>query len=156
MARISDLLGNAKKQDMIRVAKKERVPYRGKKKHGTQMSKQEQDYLFSKLKAVRRWKMSEHALERIEAKGINVSYRDVVSTIHNSTIIEYHMARFKGQPDPRVLLRSKAVVNGKYNVHFVYSLKRREIVSSWLNEVTDVHKTLDWRDYDAKMKIRGV
>lgn len=153
MARMSDILGNAKKQDMFRVAKNEKVPYRGKKKHGSQMTTQEKEYIFKKLKSVKKWIVSKHALERIEEKGINVTYKDVVSTIHNSKIIEYHVAKFDNKDDIRVLLRGNAIVNRNYNVHFVYSLTRGKVVSSWLNEVTDTHKTLDWRDYDEKLYI---
>jgi len=156
MAKLADLLGNARRQDMIRMSKNESVPNRGKKKHGTQMTKEEIEYLFKRLRSVKRWRMSAHAVSRITEKGIKVTYRDAVSTIHTSKIIEYHIVNLgNGKKDERVLLRGNAVVNRDSNVHFVYSLTRQEIVSSWLNRVDDKHNTLDWRDYDEKLRIKG-
>lgn len=155
MARIADLFGNANKQDLKRLLVGENVPYRGKKKHGTQMTKREKEYLFKTLRSVEKWTISSHALDRIKEKGIKVTYEDVVSTIHNSEIIEYHIARYKEEDDVRVLLRGKTIVNRNSNVHFVYSLTRGEIVSSWLNRADDFHASLDWRDYSKDLKIVG-
>lgn len=160
MARMSDLLGNANRMDLYRVAKNEAVPVRGRKKYITQMSKAEVDYLFIKLRAVRKWGISTHALDRLVEKGIEATYADLVSTIDNSTIIEYHVAKFtdknnKKVDDHRVLLRSKARVNVDYNLHVVYSLTRKRIVSVWMNHKDDKHATLDMRDYDKNLKIVG-
>jgi hypothetical protein len=153
MAKLADLLGNANKMDLYRVAKNEEVPKRGRKKHYTQMSKKETDYLFSKLRGVKRWGLSYHALDRIEEKGIEVTYEDIVSTIYNSNIIEYHVTKYKGENDSRVLLRSKSLVNGENNLHVVYSISRKKIISSWLNHKNDKHKTIDMRDYSGNVKI---
>jgi len=156
MAKLADLLGNAKRTDLYRVAKNEKVPYRGKKKHGEQMNQKELDFLFNSLKSVDKWGLHPHALQRLQQKGIEATYADIVSTIHNATLIEYHLAKFNDKPDPRVILRAKAVVNGHYNLHVVYSLDRKVVVSVWMNDVNDKHATLDWRDYDKNFRIRGL
>lgn len=156
MAKMADIFGSAKIQDLKRVLNGEKVPYRGKKKHGTQMSRREKEYLFNTLKSVDKWEVSQHALDRIKDKGINVTYDDIISTIHNAMIIEYHVARYgDNKDDVRVVLRGNAVVNRNSNVHFVYSLTRKKIITSWLNRVDDKHETLDWRAYDSNLKILG-
>ena len=155
MASLAQLLGNAKRMDVYRVANNESVPRRGKKRHYSQMSKEEQDYLFSRLRNVKKWHIGDHALEQMEKKGIDVTYNDIKSTIHTSKIIEYHVAKVKNKEEERVLLRSNAVVNGKYNLHVVYGLGTKTIVSVWLNEVDDVHKTIDMNDYDKNVVIKG-
>jgi hypothetical protein len=155
MARLADMLGNAKRMDLYRYANNENVPKRGRKKHESQMSNKEKDYLFTKLRGVKRWGMSTHAVDRITEKGIEVSYNDVVSTIHNSTIIEYHLAKYQDEKDVRVLLRSNARVNRDYNLHVVFSITRGRVVSVWMNHKDDFHATLDMRDYDKNVKILG-
>lgn len=160
MARMAELLGNASRMDLYRVMENKTVPVRGRKKYFTQMSRPEVSYLFTKLKAVKKWVVSDHALDRITEKGIKVTYADLVSTVHNATIIEYHVAKCTLQDgekidDQRVLLRSKAMVNINYNLHVVYSLTRKRIVSVWMNHKNDKHKNLDMRDYDKNLKIIG-
>lgn len=155
MARLADLLGNAQRTDMFRMAENKPVPKRGKKKHYSQMTPEEKNYLFSKLKAVKKWGISTHALDRIYEKGIEATYSDLVSSIHNSYIIEYHVAQFDGKDDKRVVLRSKARVNRTYNLHVVFSISRQRIVSVWMNHVNDKHSTIDMTDYSRKVKIIG-
>lgn len=153
MAKLADLIGNAKKMDMRRVANGERVPKRGKKKHFTQMTNEEKKLLFDKLRSVRNWKVGGHALDRMEEKGIKVTYEDIVSTIYNSSIIEYHTVKLDNFNDKRVLLRSKAMTNGNYNLNVVYSITGRRVISVWLNSIDDLHDTIDMRDYDSDLKI---
>lgn len=153
MAKMLELVGNSKKQDILRYMKNERIPYRGKKKHGTQMTSREKAFLFQNLKAIKRWKLSSHALDRIEEKGIKMSYNDVVDSIDKSTIIEYHIAKCGDSEDKRVLLRSKSLENNGDNLHFVYSITRGVVISSWLNRAGDTHETLDWNAYDKNLKI---
>lgn len=154
MATMQEILGNAGKMDMMRVTKNQRVPNRGKKKHGSQMTKKERDYLYKRLQSFEKWTVSRHALDRIKMKNIRVTYDDIVSTIYYSEIIEYHVVEnFKGVRDERVLLRGKAIVNRNKNANFVYSITRGEIVSAWLNRVDDRHATLSWSDYSKDVKI---
>jgi hypothetical protein len=159
MAKLFDVLGNAKKMDLYRVAKNESVPKRGRKKHYSQMTKDEKDSLFARLRGIKGWKLSNHSLDRLVEKNIHATYYDIVSTIHKSRIIEYHIVKMKEKDvninDERVLLRSNAVVNGDYNLHVVYSITRKKIVSVWINKVDDIHSTIDMRDYDKNVKIIG-
>lgn len=153
MAKMAELLGGTKRQDLLRVANNEKVPYRGRKKHFTQMSQHENRYLLDSLKDVDKWTMERHALDRIIEKEIDATYEDAVSTIHNGKIIEYHIAKHREEKDARVLLRANALVNGTYNLNVVYSLTRKSIVSVWINDIKDKHSTLDMNAYNRGLKI---
>lgn len=156
MTVLADLLGHAKRDDLFRISKGETLPYRGKRKHGSQMTKREKDYLVKSLKHVKRWRIRGHAKDRLEEKGINATYEDITSTIHNSTIIEYHIARkHNEEKDVRVLLRANNVINDCNNLNVVYSLSTESIVSFWLNDINDKHGSMDWSIYDKSLKIRG-
>lgn len=131
--------------------------YAGKRKHATQLKEHEKTGIWKRLKGVQEWEweMSPHALTRLKEKNIRASRQDVISAIHNAHIIEYKIdrnRRFKNY-DERVVLRSKAVVQGGYNLNAVYSLTNKCIVSVWLNHVNDRHATLDWSIYDKNMKV---
>lgn len=152
MVKMFELVGNAKKQDLCRAVNNELVPRRGKKKHGTQMRYDEKKYLITSLKSVKNWNMSKHVLERIEEKGLLITIDDIESTIHNSTIIEYHVVN-DNYKEERVLLKAKKTVNKQFHLNIVYSITRGNIISAWLNKVTDNHNSLDWRDYDNNLII---
>jgi hypothetical protein len=153
MARLAELVGNTKRHDLFRVAKNEKLPYRGRKKHFSQMTNQEINHIWNALRSVKKWNISSHALDRVTQKGIQVTYRDIITTIHNATIIEYHIAKFNDEKDNRVLLRSKAIANKYYNLNVVYSLTRKEVVSVWLNHINDRHETIDMSDYTKSLRI---
>lgn len=156
MAKLADMLGNSKRMDLYRISKNENVPTRGLKKHYTQMNDKEKNFIFATLKSYKNWGMSGHALDRLVEKGIEATYEDIVSTIHNSMIIEYHVAKFQGVNDERVLLRSKAIVNKCNNLHVVFSITRGRIVSVWMNHKDDKHSTIDMSDYSKSVKIIGM
>lgn len=142
--------------------KRDMAKFIGKRKHGSQLKEFEVDGLFERLKEVERkgqtWRMAGHALNRLKEKGINATYQDVVSTIHNAQILEYKIDHNKilGMCEERVLLRSKAVVNRNFNLHAVYSLTSRRIVTVWINHVKDFHDTLDWNLYTEDLPVFGV
>lgn len=135
----------------------------GQRKHWSHMSKNEIEGLFKRLKSVEanglRWRISGHTLDRLKEKGIQATYKDLVSTIHNSTIIEYkidEMKYQKGEPEERVVLRAKSIVNREYNLNVVYSLTNYKIITVWVNHINDFHETLDWNIYNPDMRVFGV
>jgi hypothetical protein len=140
----------------------EMAEFAGKRKHGSQLKDFEIDGLFNRLKAVEikglRWRIAGHALGRLQDKKINATYQDIVSTIHNSSIIEYKIDENKivGGYEERVVLRSTAMVNRDFHLHAVYSLTERRIITVWINHKSDFHATLDWSIYDEDMKVFGV
>lgn len=136
--------------------------YIGKRKHSSHMTESEVSGIFKRLKSVEesglKWRMAGHTLDRLTQKGIEADYSDIVSTIHNASIIEYKVDanKFTGEPEERVVLRSKAVVNRRYNLHAVYSLTERRIITVWINHVKDKHATLDWNLYTKEMPVFNV
>lgn len=132
--------------------------YAGQRKHNSQLSHFEKLSLFTRLKNVQYWGMSAHALDRLVEKGIKATKEDVVSTLNHANIVEYRIFQYSENDacDERVILRSKAMVNGRYNLHVVYSLTNHRIVSVWTNHVLDKHSTLDWSIYNKDMKVFGV
>lgn len=129
-----------------------------KRKHVSQMSVQEKDFIWKRLKGVKEtdWKVVDHALERIGEKGIRVTIKDLVTTIYNAELIEYKTIDKWNGVQERVVLRSKSVVNRNFNIHVVYNLTEKCIVTVWMNRIKDRHKTLDWSIYDAELKVLGV
>ena len=131
--------------------------YAGKRKHGSQLKKTEEIGLWSRLKSVNdsEWGIAPHAIERIAQKRIRATRQDIISTIHNANIVEYKIDFNKKirTYDERVVLRSKSVIHNKYNLHVVYSLTSKDVISVWLNHINDYHKTLDWSIYDKNIKV---
>lgn len=142
--------------------KEEMKKFVGNRKHVSQMTEKEINGLFNRLKSVeksgKRWSVSGHTFDRISQKGINATYEDVVSAIHNATLIEYKIdqAKFSDGVDERVVLRSKEVVNKSYNLNVVYSLTNRKVITVWINHIKDKHATLNWDIYNKDMKVFGV
>ena len=137
------------------MAVREIVKHLGKRKHASQLTVHEERALMKRLLQVEEWQwtMKQHALDRMEQKGVKASKRDVISTIYHSKIIEYKIDRAYQKCDERVVLRSKAFVNGDNNLHVVYSLTNNEIISVWMNHKDDRHSTLDWSIYSDDMKV---
>lgn len=131
--------------------------YVGKRKHVSQMSFKEKNKIWNALHSIgaEEWTLHHHAMQRLDEKGINATIEDIVSTIQNATIVEYKIdyVRYSDTYDHRVLLRSKAVVNGHYNLHVVFSLTTKRIISVWMNHVKDKHKTLNMGIYTSNMLI---
>lgn len=129
--------------------------YVGKRKHGSQLTQHEKTRLWQRLYSVQEfeWELSDHALDRVEEKGIRATKQDIISTIYHSEIIEYKIDSVKGKVEERVVLRSKAIVNEEYNLHVVFSLQDKIVVTVWMNHINDRHATLDWSIYDPSMKV---
>lgn len=133
----------------------EMIKYVGKRKHGSQLTQYEKTKLWQRLYSVQEfeWRLSNHALYRIREKGIRATKQDIISTIYHSEIIEYKINLIKGEVEERVVLRSKAIVNEEYNLHVVFSLQNKTVVTVWMNHINDRHATLDWSIYDPSMKV---
>lgn len=131
--------------------------YIGQRKHWSQMSDEETDGLFKRLRDISNWEMGGHALDRLSQKGIEATYNDIISTIHNCAIIEYKIDEDKyGNADERIVVRARARVNKHYHLNVVYSLTKKSIVTVWINDVKDLHRTLNWNIYNADMKVFGI
>jgi hypothetical protein len=129
--------------------------YIGKRKHGSQLQQEEANIIWKRLKSFDDWVISNHALDRLEEKGIKATKEDIVSTIGNASIIEYKIDYNEkiNRCDERVVLRANAIVNNTYNLNVVYSISRGVVVTVWINHLSDRHSTLDWSIYDENMKV---
>jgi len=134
--------------------------YAGKRKHGSQMTREEASSIWSRLKKVKEdeWIFTDHTFIRSLEKGIKITKKDLTSAIHNSELIEYKIDKLKFEDtyQERVVLRSKSIVNRCYNIHVVYSLSNNKVITVWMNHIKDRHKTLDWSIYDENLKVFGL
>ena len=119
------------------------------RKHCSQMTTDEKLFLNSFLtKDKNDYKMSRHATEREKQKIISKDcmYR----AIHNGNIIEYH---FKNSN--RLLVRGNVDENG-YNVCVVVNCDTREIITAYMNSVSDNHCTLKEELYEKDFDIASM
>lgn len=131
--------------------------YIGRRKHRSQLTQQEIDSISKRLEEVENWNFAGHALERLEEKGIEATREDIISTIYNSTIIEYKIDYNdrRNRCEERVVVRSNAIVNREYNLNVVYNITNQTVITVWNNHINDLHQTLDWSIYDENMKVFG-
>jgi hypothetical protein len=130
-----------------------------KRKHFTQMTKTEKRGLFARLESIPKWGMAGHALDRVKQKGINATYYDIVSIIDYCDIIEYRIADLAHVLNPdqvcdeRMIVRSKSIVNRSYDLSVVFSLTYEKIITVWMNDVDDQHKTINMSVFDPNMEV---
>lgn len=119
----------------------------GEKKHITQMTDIEQQTLLHKLNKIKYFSFGYHANEKIYERNINKKF--IIKAIKNSELIEYHLAN---QYSHRILLRSKNNYNNQ-SMCIVVDLISKEIVTVYLNDYNDHHRTLDWSNYNKNLDI---
>lgn len=129
--------------------------YIGKRKHCSQLEETEIKVIWERLKNIENWNIRTHALDRLEEKGIHATYNDLVSVIHDASIIEYKIDYNStiNRCDERVVVRANSIVNYCYNLNVVYSISQQRIITVWINHINDRHKTLRWELYDENMKV---
>lgn len=136
---------------------------RQQKKHYTQFAKDELIYLENKIKDINidNVKASKHLLSKTST---SYKHEDIINVLKDSNlkdrIIEYNVTITNKGIDRRVLLRSKEIfdvfVNDdikKCNLCFVISILSSEIITVYYNECYDNHDTIDWRRYNADLKV---
>ncbi|MBQ8997144.1 MAG: hypothetical protein IJ086_00460 [Clostridium sp.] len=135
--------------------------YKQKKKHYTQLTGEEFEYLESKLKELKEIKPSWHLVEK---NDILIKKLDVFKVLNDKNlrdlIIEFNITPNKNGYDKRALLRSRDVYNVninnnsvKCNLCFVISILKGEVVTAYYNEVNDNHDSIDWNRYDKDLKV---
>lgn len=126
------------------------------KKHYTQCTKTELQYLEIILKSLGCIKLSTHA----KKKNITINIDDIKKALKDinlkDNIIEYN----ETNGDKRVLVRSKEVyptnvegVTIYCNLCFVISLLKKEVVTAYYNSTKDNHDNIDLRRYNKNLKI---
>lgn len=137
---------------------KEMSKYIGMRKHSSQFKKSEKESLMKRLRSIDKWSISTHALKRIREKGIDATYNDIASTVHDCMIFEYKIDynRFTNRCEERIGVRSNSITNKNFNLNVIYSLTNKKVITVWLNRINDNHATLDKTLYDANLKIFNI
>lgn len=124
------------------------------KKHASHFTHNEVEQLYKARERVKDlWlkrgiKIGFHLQDKIRNGETKFSYEMTMETMLNSTIIEYNEIG----ADKRILLRSHISQNGNVQC-IVISLLTGKVITSYLNDVYDRHKTLDPRRYNKNLKI---
>lgn len=124
------------------------------KKHASHFTHKEVEQLYKARERVKDlWikrgiKIGFHLQDKIRNGETKFSYEMAMETMLNSTIIEYNEIG----ADKRILLRSHISQNGNVQC-IVISLLTGKVITSYLNDVYDRHKTLDPRRYNKNLKI---
>lgn len=132
-----------------------------KKKHYTQMSENELNFLKIEIEKIEHIKPSWH-LDNKSHVGYHIEdvWKVINDTDIKNRIIEFNITPKRGILDRRVLLRSKEIYSVEIdnnqidcNLCFVISLRSHEIITIYYNKCDDFHDTIDWRRYDENLKI---
>ena len=127
------------------------------KKHYTQMSERELDYLKYKLNHIDTIEISEHLYDKIT---VNFNEENILSILKTETynIIEFNQV--DNYSDERVLVRSTRpfLVDIKKkkklcDMCFVVSIKTNRVITLYYNERKDGHDTINFNRYNADLKI---
>jgi hypothetical protein len=121
----------------------------GLKKHISQMTELEQEFLMRRFHEVpqQEWSFTSYSKQRFNERGIDAEH--FLSLWEQDVeLIEYH---FKHNSN-RILLRSKAVHNDA-NVCAVFSIEQRKIVTVYLNYKENNHERLRLEFYNKDLDI---
>ncbi|WPH57039.1 hypothetical protein [Enterococcus phage G01] len=124
------------------------------KKHASQFTHKEVEQVYKARERVKDlWlkrgiKIGFHLQDKIRNGETKFSYEMTMKTMLSSTIVEYN----ETGADKRILLRSHYSKHGEVQC-IVVSLLSGKVITSYLNKVDDVHKTLDQRRYNKNLKI---
>lgn len=135
--------------------------YKQQKKHYTQLSIEELDYLEKMLHNLKKIRPSWHLVEK---KDILIKKKDILKVIKDSEIrnliIEYNTTKKSYGIDKRVVLRSKEVYNVEIgeniiecNLCFVISILSGEVITAYYNNINDNHENIDWARYNKNLKV---
>lgn len=126
------------------------------KKHYTQYTDIELDYLALLVRSIGNIKLSNHA----KKKEITVKLNDIKKILKSSDIKKQIIEYNRTNNDKRVLIRSKekyeTKVNGNTvycNICFVLSLVTKTIITVYYNDTKDNHNTINLNRYNKNLKI---
>lgn len=135
-----------------------------RKKHVSQMSKEEIAFLDKKLRKIRRIVKSRHLLNRRDTGRVPIRvFKEILRDPSRRNIIEYNETTKHGLVSKRILVRdSKTVKTRFYQSHtieaegdaslcFVIDYETGVIVTAYYNYANDDHETLNPYRYDATL-----
>lgn len=122
-----------------------------KKKHITQMSKEEIRYLINRFRSTpkNKWKFNMYSQQRAINRGVDMAvFRSIWS--NGFDLIEFHCHPIG---DSRILVRSIKTDSQDGQVCAVFSLLRVEVVTVYRNWRKNKHKNLVLSEYDPYLDI---
>lgn len=131
-----------------------RTTQRGRaRKHITQMSRDEVEYLRELISKVDNITLCDHAQEA--AARLNVSERYIRAVnLQRAQLVEFNTGRGTSR---RVVLRDKRAIHiNRYqlkNLVIVLDVDTKEVVTIFLNDIHDHHKSIDLTYYTKDLKI---
>ena len=125
------------------------------KKHYTQMTKQEIDFLVNKFKSIpqSKWKFNDYSKKRARNRGVDMAIFRSIWT-DGFDLIEFH--RHEKKQDNRILLRSIAVDENDNQVCAVFNFTTKEVTTVYLNWRKNKHNNLVWEEYDSSINVKEV
>ena len=127
------------------------------KKHYTQMTEAELNYLIGKVKQIPRTHLARgHAADKFELYDIPKNYvNTVLRSLTKDNIVEYNTGRW--EKERRVTLHCNDVIECEdgelVNATFVIDLDTYEVVTIWVNSIYDKHENVNMTYYDENLKI---
>ncbi|PEZ47046.1 hypothetical protein CN367_11815 [Priestia megaterium] len=125
------------------------------RKHSTQFTKEEMNYLIGRFKGVRRqdWKWSAYSQSRFIEREADLEVMNSIWT-DGFTIIELHF--HEKRKHKRVLIRSIRTDKEDNQVCVVFNFTTMEIHTVYLNERTNNHEEQFHSEYDADLDVIAV
>lgn len=109
------------------------------------------------FKKVKDWKIFTHVNERIREKGYTVYVDDVVDLMNKGSIVEYEQKYYFNTGKISHLVVLSIVRNhkdkDKDRLHMVFDMTDEGIITVWVNDYEDTHKTLDMGIYSKGLKV---
>lgn len=121
------------------------------RKHVSQMNIDEIHYLRNKISSADNHRINYHAEPKIKAMGL--TDEDIQTILNNYSIVEYndHAGR------PTVLIKGnkpyKTDRGDKVVINLAIGLVDGNIVTAFMNDINDKHKTANMSIYDKNLKI---
>ncbi|ALA07237.1 hypothetical protein SECTIM467_113 [Brevibacillus phage SecTim467] len=117
------------------------------RKHHTQMSSKELEFLNQYVGKVSNWSFTLYSFKRV--RGRMVTKVDALRVLTEGSIVEYHQVDGKH----RILYRGHFLVGRNCEVCAVFEPDTQNVITTYRNYSHDCHATLDWSQYDSKIDI---
>ena len=131
-----------------------RTTQRGRaRKHITQMSRDEVEYLRELISKVDNITLCDHAQDAAARLNVSEQYIKAVN-LQRAQLVEFNTGRGTSR---RVVLRDKRAIHiNKYimkNLVLVIDVDTKEVVTIFLNDIHDHHESIDLTYYTKDLKI---
>lgn len=126
------------------------------KKHYTQMTQEEIDYLYNEILKISRLRVQSHMWDKIDKYELDAFFvRNILDRITKESIVEYNNGK---RHERRVVLADKrnpieASDGSTMYLTVVIDIDDQYFVTLWVNDINDNHDTLNMNYYDKNLQI---